>query len=230
MAVTSLERNRALLAPSVVDRWIGAGATPGEAGDSVEITVDDRSFTAIPTPGHQADHHCYETTIDGERVLFAGDVALAPFRPVLLHVGLDTGVERATEAFETSLDRLATRPIDRVFPGHGPIHTGLRNAIDRDRRSLRRLVEGLARRIDDVDDEDTGDENTDTGSGGIGTDDGDAGDGGQTAADLVRERADGDRDFAYLLPEVVASLSRLAADDRIRAVTDDAGIRRYYPA
>lgn len=207
MAVSSLERNRDLLPPSTVDRWIGADASASPNGTTdvtTEVAIGEHTFTAIPTPGHQADHHCYETTVDGERVLFAGDAALAPFRPVLLHVGLDTGVERALDAFETSLDRLATRPIDRVFPGHGPIHAEFEDTLDRDRRSLRRLVAGVSRRLD--------------------------GEAGTTAAEAARDRAGDGRDFTYLLPEVVAALSRLDATGRSHVSTDKAGVRRYRSA
>ena len=142
MAVRSLERNRDLLAPSNVDCWIGDGNGRGangteerqesqkgkksakherdersgkdEESEPDAITVGGVPFEAIATPGHQADHLCFETAMDGERVLFAGDTALAPFRPVLLQVGLDEGVERGLPAFEGSLDRLSARSIDRA--------------------------------------------------------------------------------------------------------------------
>lgn len=239
MAVDSLERNRRLLAPAAVDRWIGTPSTSeaSRATESVErddgdrtdgfdtgpstddpviddsttgalvrgtITVADHTFAPIPTPGHQVDHHCYVTDIADERVLFAGDTVLAPFRPVLLHVGLDGGVEAGIDAFETSLDRLSGRAIDRVFPGHGPVHTAFRETLDRDRRSLGRLVDGVSSRLD-----------VETGT---------------TAAEIARERAGGKRDFAYLLPEVVAALSRLDATGRARVTTDEAGTRRYRSA
>jgi glyoxylase-like metal-dependent hydrolase (beta-lactamase superfamily II) len=265
MAVDSLERNRDLLPPARVNRWIGAEAGPtptasseapldetppdetalsesssdgadsngasgnGTEDDTFDFAVGDHTFTAISTPGHQADHHCYETTIDGEGVLFAGDMALAPFRPVLLQVGLD-GVEAALGAFETSLDRLGARSVERVFPGHGPIHADYTDALDRDRRSCRRLVGALAKRLD---------ADGSGSSGGSGTSDGDeargdegtAGtDAGRTAAGLARERTDGEWEFAYLLPEVVTGLARLDATGRVRVSTDDAGVRRYRPA
>ena len=231
MAVRSLERNRDLLAPSNVDCWIGDGNGRGangteerqesqkgkksakherdersgkdEESEPDAITVGGVPFEAIATPGHQADHLCFETAMDGERVLFAGDTALAPFRPVLLQVGLDEGVERGLPAFKGSLDRLSARSIDRVFPGHGPVHDDFHDTLDRDCRSLRRLVEGVARELD----------------GGVKT--------GTTAAEIASERAGGERDFAYLLPEVVSALARLDATGRARVTTDETGVRRY---
>jgi glyoxylase-like metal-dependent hydrolase (beta-lactamase superfamily II) len=197
MARDSLERSRALLAPAAVDRWIGED-------ENDAVTIGDIAFETIPTPGHQADHRCFETTIGDERVLFAGDTVLAPFRPVLLHVGLDRGVSESLPAFERTLDRLAARSIDRVFPGHGPVHADYRATIDRDRRSLRRLTEGVASRLDP--------EN------------------GTTAAELARERVENEREFAYRLPEVVSALARLEATDRARRSTTEAGVRRYRPA
>jgi glyoxylase-like metal-dependent hydrolase (beta-lactamase superfamily II) len=197
MARDSLERSRRLLPPAAVDRWIG------EDGNGA-VTVGDVAFETIPAPGHQADHRCFETTIGDERVLFAGDTVLAPFRPVLLHVGLDRGVSESLPAFERTLDRLGARSIDRVFPGHGPVHADYRATIDRDRRSLRRLTEGVASRLDP--------EN------------------GTTAAELARERVEDGREFAYRLPEVVSALARLEATDRARRSTTEAGVRRYYPS
>jgi glyoxylase-like metal-dependent hydrolase (beta-lactamase superfamily II) len=197
MARDSLERSRRLLPPAAVDRWIG------EDGNGA-VTVGDVAFETIPAPGHHADHRCFETTIGDERVLFAGDTVLAPFRPVLLHVGLDRGVSESLPAFERTLDRLGARSIDRVFPGHGPVHADYRATIDRDRRSLRRLTEGVASRLDP--------EN------------------GTTAAELARERVEDGREFAYRLPEVVSALARLEATDRARRSTTEAGVRRYYPS
>ena len=197
MARDSLERSRRLLPPAAVDRWIG------EDGNGA-VTVGDVAFETIPAPGHQADHRCFETTIGDERVLFAGDTVLAPFRPVLLHVGLNRGVSESLPAFERTLDRLGARSIDRVFPGHGPVHADYRATIDRDRRSLRRLTEGVASRLDP--------EN------------------GTTAAELARERVEDGREFAYRLPEVVSALARLEATDRARRSTTEAGVRRYYPS
>ncbi|PSP73671.1 hydroxyacylglutathione hydrolase [Halobacteriales archaeon QS_3_64_16] len=197
MARDSLERSRRLLPPAAVDRWVGE-----DGSDSV--TVGELEFETIPTPGHQADHHCFETTIEGERVLFAGDTVLEPFRPVLLHIGLDRGVEQSLPAFERTLDRLGARSIDRAFPGHGPVHEEHQETIDRDRRSLRRLTEGVASRLDP--------EN------------------GTTAAELARERVEDEREFAYRLPEVVSALARLEATDRARRSTTEAGVQRYRPA
>jgi glyoxylase-like metal-dependent hydrolase (beta-lactamase superfamily II) len=196
MARDSLERSRRLLPPAAVDRWVGED-------ENDAITIGDVAFETIPTPGHQADHRCFETTIEGERVLFAGDTVLAPFRPVLLHVGLDRGVEEGLPAFGRTLDRLAARSIDRVFPGHGPVHADYQGTIDRDRRSLCRLAEGVANRLDP--------------------------ESGTTAAELARERVEDEREFAYRLPEVVSALARLEATDRARRSTTEAGVRRYRP-
>jgi glyoxylase-like metal-dependent hydrolase (beta-lactamase superfamily II) len=112
MARDSLERSRRLLPPAAVDRWVGED-------ENDAITIGDVAFETIPTPGHQADHRCFETTIEGERVLFAGDTVLAPFRPVLLHVGLDRGVREGLPAFERTLDRSG-------LPGPRPGTRGVR--------------------------------------------------------------------------------------------------------
>ncbi|PSP61482.1 hypothetical protein BRC77_13020 [Halobacteriales archaeon QH_8_64_26] len=119
MARESLERSRRLLPPAAVDRWIG------EDGNDA-ITIGDVAFETIPTPGHQADHRCFETTIEGERVLFAGDTVLAPFRPVLLHVGLDRGVRGGATGLRADA-RSARGTLDRSgLPGPRPGTRGVR--------------------------------------------------------------------------------------------------------
>jgi glyoxylase-like metal-dependent hydrolase (beta-lactamase superfamily II) len=190
-AVDSLRRNRELLPPAAVDRWI-------EGGEAVEI--DDRALEAIHTPGHQADHCCFSTTVDGERALLAGDMVIAPFRAVLLHVGFDDGFERAIEASAGALDRLAGREIDRVYPGHGPVHGEFEGTVARDRERLERMVERTHELLSA---------------------------GATTAAAVADERAGGGRGIDYLLPESLSALAHLEATSRATSTVDGEGVRRF---
>lgn len=191
-AVESLRRNRELLPTGAVDAWV-------EGGDTIEI--GGKAVEVLHTPGHQADHCCFRFTINGERVLVSGDMAISSFRPVILHAGLDDGVQQAVEKFYTALDRLTPLDIDRVYPGHGPVHSDFEGIIERDRTSLDRMLDNT------VDTLNNGDEM-------------------MTAADVATERT-GNRDTTYIASEVVAALSHLETDGRIHATETD-GVRQYY--
>ncbi|HET7325049.1 MAG TPA: MBL fold metallo-hydrolase [Halococcus sp.] len=188
MAVESLERNRDLLPPSAVDVWVEDEKTYDIGGTPVSV---------IHTPGHQADHCCFSVELGDEHALLAGDMAIEPFRPVTLHTGLDRGVENAIEEFYAGLDRLAALDPDRVYPGHGPIHTDFDAVIERDRRSLDRMLTRTVERLDDE----------------------------HHAAEIAGARA-GDDDSTYILPEVVAALTHLEAAGRIESDMVD-GVARY---
>jgi glyoxylase-like metal-dependent hydrolase (beta-lactamase superfamily II) len=187
-AVESLERNRDLLPPDTVDMWVEGGRSYDIGGTPVE---------AIHTPGHQADHCCFSVELGTERALVAGDMAIEPFRPVTLHAGLDRDVEHAIDAFYDALDRLESMNPDCVYPGHGPVHTDFERIIERDRRSLGRMLDRTVESLDEP----------------------------RTAADLADERA-GANDTTYILPEVVAALAHLEAVGRIEAELVD-GVARY---
>lgn len=189
-AVESLRRNRELLAPETVDVWV-------EGGDTVEIggTVVD----VLHTPGHQADHCCYRVELNGETVLVSGDMVIDPFRPVILHAGLDRGVKQAVEGFYTALDRISALDVDRVYPGHGPIHTDFEETLKRDRNSLDQTLEKTVDTIREAHEDAAP---------------------AMTAADVATART-GSRDTTYIAVEVVAALSYLDDTDRIHATTTD---------
>lgn len=186
----SLERNRSLLPPEAVDHWI--------EHDQL-FTVGGLELQAIHTPGHQADHLCYYGTLDGEAVLFSGDLLLEPFRSVIIHTGLDDGVEDGVQAFYTALDRLDGLAVDRVFPGHGPAHQQFEATIERSRKSLDRMLDHTYGLIED---------------------------GATTALDIAAERS-GDREIQYVLCEVVGALAFLEAQGRLGRTVED-GVYQYH--
>jgi glyoxylase-like metal-dependent hydrolase (beta-lactamase superfamily II) len=189
MAVESLERDSALLPLDAVDQWVAGGET---------VTVAGLDLTAIHTPGHQADHLCYETTIDDERALLAGDMAIRPFRPVAMHDGMDDGVIDAISAFYRALDRLDDLDPDRVYPDHGPIHDELHETIERDRGSLDHRLDGVREAV---------------------------GDGLRTVPGIAMEIA-GERGVRYMIAEAMAALAYLEADGRVVGTVED-GVRYY---
>ncbi|MFB6178363.1 MAG: MBL fold metallo-hydrolase [Halorientalis sp.] len=189
MSVESLERDGSLLSPDFVDHWVAGGT---------DIEIGPLSFETTHTPGHQADQLVFQTEIDGEQQLFAGDTALDTFRPVAMHTGFDDGYEDAVDAYYTALDRLGELSVDRVYPGHGPIHTNFRAALDRDRGSLDHLLDRSAEMLDDE---------------------------GKTAVDVAFQR-NGDRDIRYLVIETTSALAKLERDGRAESTVDD-GVRRF---
>lgn len=193
-AVRDIEFSRDLLPESEVDRWVEAGE-PFDAGGA--------TFEPVHTPGHNAEHHVYLATLDGERVAFSGDMAVRTFRSVLMHRGLDDGVREAVTAFETALDRLAEHDVDRAYPGHGPVHTEYGAALAQSRESLARLLDTTHEYLA-------------------------AGD-HDTAVGIARDRM-GDEDgrsLGYMLPETVAALAHLERTGRAESTIDDDGVRHY---
>jgi len=189
MAVESLERNSDLLAPDAVDVWI----EPGES-----TAVGPLEVGAVHVPGHQADHLAYPVETGDESALFAGDMAVEPLRSVSLHDGLDDGHREAVDAFYEALDRLAALDVDRVYPGHGPVHRDLQGVVRRDRESLDARLDGVRRLVAE---------------------------GRETAAEVAFALA-GDRDVEYIVPESMAALAHLEATGAVSVELVD-GVRRY---
>ncbi len=129
-AQSSLERNRRLLTPDE--------AVPFEFDEP--FTVAGREFEALHTPGHQIHHASLATDLNGERALFSGDALIEPFRPGAIHVGIDYGAYDAVDAFHRAMDRLEGRDVDRVYPGHGPVFTDYKGAIESTRSALESLT------------------------------------------------------------------------------------------
>ena len=189
MALESLKRNSDLLAPDAVDVWIEPGET---------TVVGPLEVGAVHVPGHQADHLAYPVELGGDRALFAGDMAIEPFRSVSLHDGLDDGHRQAVDAFYAALDRLAALDVDRVYPGHGPVHRDLQGVVRRDRESLDARLDGVRRLVAE---------------------------GRETAAEVAFALA-GDRDVEYIVPETMAALAHLEATGAVSVDLVD-GVRRY---
>lgn len=189
MAVESLERDTALLPPASVDVWIDQGQTTAVGSLDVE---------AIHTPGHQADHTSYLADVDGEEVLFAGDMAIEPFRPVIIHDGLDDGHREAFDAFYTALDRLDALDVTGVYPAHGPIHDDLPGTVDRDRESLDQRLEQVYELVEN---------------------------GSSSVAGVAMALA-GEGDLKYLFPEVMSALVYLEREGDVTSEQRD-GVTYY---
>lgn len=191
VAAESLRRDASLLPPGDVDVWLEPGP----------VSLGPLRADAVHVPGHQADHLCYRADLDEGPALLAGDVAIEPFRTVVLHDGLDDGYRDAFDAFYAGLDRLSRVDVDRVFPGHGPPHERFDEVVRRDRDSL-------DRRLATVEDH--------------------LADGRRTGLDVALALA-GDRAVRYLLPETMSALAHLERTGRATVTVAD-GVHHYDPA
>lgn len=126
----SLARDRRLVDPESV-RPIDPAAP---------FTVGGREFRAVETPGHEIDHLCFETTIEGTTVLFAGDALIEPFRAGAFQVGFEPGAYRAVDEYYRAMDRLAETTATYVCPGHGPEFEDPRGVVETTRDRLDALL------------------------------------------------------------------------------------------
>lgn len=189
MAVESLERNAELLPTDAVDDWI----KPGEG-----FAAGPRRVVPIHTPGHQADHCCFAVDAGDERALLSGDMAIRTFRSVLLHDGLDDGVSEAVDAYRTALERLETLDVDRVYPGHGPVHDDLDGAVALARESLQDLLDRTWTALGD----------------------------GAATVPAVAAAIAGKRPLRYMILEATSALAHLQETGRVERTRTD-GVYRY---
>lgn len=183
---------RDVLPVDAVDHWI----EPGEPATVGPLRVDP-----IHTPGHHEPHVCYATRLDGERALFSGDMLIEPFRAITIHAGLAEGVEEGLPAFRRALDRLADESVDRVFPGHGPIHERPAATIERSRADIDERLATCGEKLRE---------------------------GGSTALHVAANLSRDDRDIARLVPEVISALATLETQGRATSSIED-GVRYYEP-
>jgi glyoxylase-like metal-dependent hydrolase (beta-lactamase superfamily II) len=134
---------RVVLTHSHYDHAAGLGAvvaryhaqvcafTPGmdidtELRDGQVLRLGDREFEVLHTPGHSDDSICLYCS--EERILFAGDMPLDVKTPGGLYPG----------ELLASLERIASRDVATVYPGHGcPMTSGIPELLRRTIRNVR---------------------------------------------------------------------------------------------
>lgn len=191
----SRDRVRDAFDPSGVDRWIA---------DGEQFSVGPYDLTALATPGHQRDHLAYlleDGSDDGAgRMLFSGDVGIPTFRAPVLHAIFRPAQHDGVSAYYTALDRLREIRVDRVYPGHGPVHDDLDGALDVASDGLERLCDGTESALEQS---------------------------GTSAVDAAMERTADITDGVWV-PEAVAALAFLEQEGRAESYLDD-GVRYYRP-
>jgi glyoxylase-like metal-dependent hydrolase (beta-lactamase superfamily II) len=96
---------------ALADGWSTAGAPDLASG--APVAAGGLELRPLPTPGHAADHCCFELAAD--RAVFTGDHVLGRGTTVVEWPGGDMA------DYLASLELLADRRPERLYPGHGPL-------------------------------------------------------------------------------------------------------------
>lgn len=99
---------------------VAAYAKPVLAGFTPDIALPDGGeaggFTALFTPGHAADHLCFQFYgQDGQKILFSGDHVMSWSSSIV------SPPEGDMSAYYRALELLLRRDDDVFLPGHGPL-------------------------------------------------------------------------------------------------------------
>lgn len=107
--------------------WLDNVRALPPAGPTELASVQDEILTALPTPGHSADHMCYVLEVSGLKFAFTGDLLFARGRVSLL--GTD---DCNIGALKRSILLLNSLNPEAIFPGHGTVvMNGARWHMDR---------------------------------------------------------------------------------------------------
>ena len=152
MALTHDHPDHSEAVPAIRERFPEAqlAAARGEVDQRLGDGVAFGPLSAVATPGHAPDHLSYivgRVALTGDAVLGEGSVFIFP----------DPG---ALRGYLEGLERLRSRELDLIAPGHGPLVTDpqakldqyVAHRLDRERRLLAALADGR-RGIDELLDE-----------------------------------------------------------------------------
>ncbi|ELY89735.1 MBL fold metallo-hydrolase [Natrinema altunense] len=132
------------------DRRLVDGESARPIDPTEPFAVGGREFRVFETPGHEIDHLCFETTVEGTDVLFAGDALIEPFRAGAFHVGFDRGAYEAVDAYYEAMDRLQGTSATHVFPGHGPVFEDPQRVVETTRDRLDTLLAETATALEAI--------------------------------------------------------------------------------
>lgn len=99
------------------NKWVEPHPNPTFISDGNEIRLGDRMYQVLHTPGHADGHLSF---YDPERQwLFGGDFLLPRITPnISLWPGCDPD---PLATYLKTLDKMASLPVRKVFPSHGPV-------------------------------------------------------------------------------------------------------------
>ncbi len=110
----------------------------GTLAEGELLMVGGRVLEVVPTPGHSRGHCSFY--LPEERILIAGDHVLPQITPNLSPDLIEPAF-RPLSAFLEALDRVASLPVDMVYPAHGRPFQDLRGRVDQIRDHHRQRKE-----------------------------------------------------------------------------------------
>ncbi|MDQ2050970.1 MBL fold metallo-hydrolase [Natronolimnohabitans sp. A-GB9] len=115
--------------------------------DGETFSIGERTLEVVHTSGHAAGLSTFETTHDGQRVVFSGDALLPVYTPNV--GGADVRVDRPLEKYLRALQRIVDADYDLAWPGHrDPIEepaTRAQHIIDHHEERAWRVLDALDR-------------------------------------------------------------------------------------
>ncbi|RRJ30138.1 MBL fold metallo-hydrolase [Halocatena pleomorpha] len=113
-------------------------------GDSIDVA--GHRLDVLHAPGHTAGQCCFEFHADDGLAAFGGDALLPVYTPNV--GGADVRVDRPLERYRNTLETIATRAFERVWPGHRGVITDptdrARSIIDHHRERAERVCTVVA--------------------------------------------------------------------------------------
>lgn len=102
----------ARLAAATGAERVGAGPVQRVLGDGESVPTDVGELVAVATPGHAQEHLCFHWP--SRAALFAGDLILGQGDTTLV-----AGYPGCVADYLSSLERLRTLALRRIYPAHG---------------------------------------------------------------------------------------------------------------
>ncbi|MCU4926772.1 MBL fold metallo-hydrolase [Halobacteria archaeon AArc-dxtr1] len=141
--VPDAKRDELLAFLEGASRILGEPASVTRIADGDTIDVGGHALDVVHAPGHTAGLCCFEIADRNEA--FVGDAILPVYTPNV--GGADVRVERPLATYIDSLQRIADRDYDRLWPGHrDPIDeptARIREIVDHHRDRTERVVDVL---------------------------------------------------------------------------------------
>lgn len=144
--IPTREREALLDGMEMSDAVVGESAVVETVTDGDTIDVAGRRLDVLHAPGHTAGQCCFEFRTDDGLEAFGGDALLPVYTPNV--GGADVRVDRPLERYRNTLQTIATRGFERVWPGHRDVITDptdrARSIIDHHRERAQRVCNVLA--------------------------------------------------------------------------------------
>jgi glyoxylase-like metal-dependent hydrolase (beta-lactamase superfamily II) len=113
--------------------------------DGQEVKLGNHVFESIATPGHSPDHLCFYNRSDG--IMLIGDHVLNPITPIVSSWDEEAG--NPLLDYFTSLDLIASYPVNLVLPGHGVPLGNLQGRVEEIKEHHRQRLRQMTNAIEE---------------------------------------------------------------------------------